>query len=229
MLLARLASSLHRIGQVQAHVSSTVAVLMALVGIGAVFVPGIWHVARPLTAMAHEGAHATVGSVFGHRITKMEFTFNGDGVTGVASAGGGSIIMFPGAFIGYLGPSAFGIGAAELIRAGHIVAVLWIGLAGLLPIMYLARRSFGVVLVIAAFVALLLLLGAGSESVQVLSAYAVAWFLLMSGLRIITMHGKKAADAGVLKDLTGLPRGFWPPIWMGGSVAALIFGATLLI
>jgi hypothetical protein len=29
--------------------------------------------------------------------------------------------------------------------------------------------------------------------------------------------------------MTGLPRGFWWPFWLAGTVAALIFGATLLL
>jgi hypothetical protein len=229
MSAAGLVASLDRIGQVQAHLSGTVCVLMAIVGIGAALVPGVWHVVRPITAMAHEGAHATVGSALGHKIAKMEFTFNGDGATGVVPASNGSLVLFPSAFVGYLGPSAFGIGAAELIRVGHIVAVLWIGLVGLIAILYLARKSVGVVLVIAAFVALLLVLGAGSVEAQVLTTYAVVWFLLASGVRLVLNHGKEAGDAGILKGMTGLPRGFWPPIWLAGSVAALIFGATLLL
>ena len=48
--------------------------------------------------------------------------------------------------------------------------MLWIGLAGLVPILFLARRSFGVVLVIAAFVALLLLLGSGSVAALIFGA-----------------------------------------------------------
>jgi hypothetical protein len=223
-----LAASVERIFQVQAHLSGMLAVVMAVVGAGAAVVPGVWHITRPITAMAHEGTHATVGSAMGRKISKMEFTFSGDGET-THEGKPGSLFRFPVTFMGYLGPSAFGIGAAELIRSGHIVAVLWIGLAGLVPILFLARRSLGVVLVIAAFVALFLLLGAGSVTAQVLTAYAVVWFLLASSVRIIADHGKDAGDAGTLREITGLPRGFWPPIWLAGSVAALIFGATLLL
>jgi len=129
----------------------------------------------------------------------------------------------------YLGPSAFGIGAAELIRAGHIVAVLWIGLLCLLPVLYLARKSVGIVMVIAASVLLLVLLGAGSIDTQVVTAYAVAWFLLASGVRSVLDDGKAAGDARTLREMTGISRAFWPVLWLAGSVIALIFGATLLV
>jgi hypothetical protein len=74
-----------------------------------------------------------------------------------------------------------------------------------------------------------LLLGEGSTGAQVWTAYGMTWFLLISGIRIILNHGKDAGDAHILKDMIGLPRGFWPPFWLAGSVAALLFGSTLLL
>jgi hypothetical protein len=227
MSAAGLAASLDRIGQVQAQLTGAIAFLMAVVGIGVALVPGVWHVARPITAMAHEGAHATVGSAIGRKITRMEFKFNGDGET--YHNGDTTLIRLPITFSGYLGPSAFGIGAAELIRTGHIVAVLWIALIGLVAILLLARRSVGALLVLAAAVALFLLLMAGTVTAQVLTTYAVTWFLLASGVRTVITHGKNAGDAGTLRELTGIPRGFWPALWLVGSGAAIIFGATLLL
>jgi len=228
MSAAGLVAALDRIGQVQAHLSASVAVLTAILGLGAALVPGVWHVTRQVTVMAHEGAHATMGSALGHKITRMEFKYNGDGATRT-QGDDASMIMLPITFVGYLGPSAFGVGAAELIRVGHIVAVLWIGLVGLIAILFLARRSLGVISVIAALLLLLLLLDVGSEGAQVLTAYVVAWFLLVSGVRIITKHGKDAGDAHLLHGMTGIARGFWPVLWLIGSIAAVIFGATLLL
>jgi len=228
MFAAGLAASLDRIGQVQAHLPASLGMLMAVVGIGATLVPGVWQVARPISTMAHEGAHATMGSAVGRKITKMKFAFDGTGATEHAGDTA-TLVRFPVTFIGYLGPSAFGIGAAELIRAGHMVAVLWIGLICLLPVLYLARKSVGIVMVIAASVLLLVLLGAGSVATQVVSAYAVAWFLLASGVRSVIDDGKAAGDARTLREMTGIPRAFWPMLWLAGSVTALIFGATLLV
>lgn len=229
MSVAGLVASLDQLGQVQAHPSVSLAVLMAIVGVAAALVPGVWHVIRPITAMAHEGAHATIGSALGREITRMEFKFNGDGATHHTGADDSTVILFPAAFIGYLGPSAFGVGAAALIRAGHIVAVLWIGLAGLVVLLFLAYKSVGVVLVIAAMALLLLLLDSASVRAQVLTAYAITWFLLVSSVRIIAEHGKDAGDAGILHQMTGIARSFWPIPWLLGALAALVFGATLLL
>jgi len=227
MFLAGLKASLDQIVQVQAHLSASLAVVMAVVGIGAAWVPGVWHVLWPVSTMAHEGAHAVVGSAMGRKITGMEIKLDGGATAHEGEAG--TLFRLPVTLAGYLGPSAFGIGAAELIRHGHIVAVLWIGLLCVLMVLYLARKSFGVVLVIAAAVALLLVLGAGSLGTQVLTAYAVTWFLLGSGLRVLGIRRADSVDAGKLKEMTGLPPGFWLPIWLAGVVAALLFGATLLI
>jgi hypothetical protein len=226
-LLTGLTASLDRLSQIQAHLPAMVSVIMAIVGVGAVVVPGLLHIAQPIETIAHEGAHALVGSAIGRKINRMEFKFNGDGATHHDAET--SLIRLPITLSGYLGPSAFGIGGAELIKAGHIVAVPWIGLVGLIPILYLARKSLGVVLVIGVFVALLLVLAAGSEGLQVTTAYGITWFLLISAVRSVIKHGKGAGDAQILKTLTGLPPGFWPPVWFIGTVTALIFGATQLL
>jgi hypothetical protein len=163
----------------------------------------------------------------GRKITGMEINLKGGATADEGSPG--TLVNIPVTFAGYLGPSAFGIGAAELIRHGHIVAVLWVGLLCLLPVLYLARKSFGVVLVAAAMVALLLVLGRGSLGTQVVVAYAATWFLLGSGLRVLNIRGTESADGDALHKMTGLPHRFWLPLWLAGTVAALLFGATLLL
>jgi len=229
MLLAGLTASLDRVGQVQAHLPVTASVALAVLAVLAVVVPGLLHAAAHIDTIAHEGAHATVGSALGHKVTHIDIKLNGSGGTGIVPKSASKMALFPSAFVGYLGPSAFGVGAAELIKAGHIIAVPWVGLVGLVPVLYLARKSIGIVIVIAAFVALVLLLGAGSEGLQEATAYGIAWFLLISGVTTINKHRKNAIDAGILNEMTGLPRGFWPPLWFVGAGAALVFGALQLL
>ena len=226
MSASTLAAAVDRIGQVQAHLSGPMSVLLALVAVVAV-TPVLWLVTRHITVMAHEGAHATVGSAVGHKINGIELNLNASGATHTSGAGGLSIVTIT--FVGYLGPSAFGIGAAELIRSGHIVAVLWAGLAALVAIMFLLRRSFGVITVIIAAVLLFAVAGFATVAAKVATAYAIAWFLLVSGVRIIAIRGKNADDAGKLHGMTRIPAGFWSRVWLVGSLAALVFGATLLV
>jgi hypothetical protein len=62
MTASALAASLERIGHVQAHLSAPASVLMAIIAIGASLVGWLWSVTQHVTTMAHEAAHAAVGS-----------------------------------------------------------------------------------------------------------------------------------------------------------------------
>lgn len=223
-----LLASIARIGQVQAPLPVAPTALLAVVAAAAAMVPGIWPLTRHLTLLAHEGAHATLGSAVGRRINGFELRANASGVTHLS--GGSRFGNFWVTFIGYLGPSAFGVGAAALISAGYIVSVLWIALVGVFCMLVsLRRRSFGVVTVGVAFLALFGLAGFAALTVQVVTAYALAWFLLVSGVRIIIARGRNADDADKLRGMTRIPASFWSWVWLAGSVAALVFGATLLL
>jgi len=227
MTAAELAASLKRIGHVQPHLSSATAVLLAIVALGAV-APGIWAVTRHLTVMAHEGAHAVLASSFGYPINGITFDSEARGATDV----GGNVDALDDrliAFVGYLGPSAFGIAAAELIHSGHSVAVLWMGLAGLLVILLCLRKSFGILTVTVAFILLFFVAGFARVGVQVVTAYLLAWFLLASGVRIIRIRGAGADDAQRLSNSTWLPATFWSDIWELGALVALVYGAVLLV
>lgn len=224
MTAAALEASLLRIGQVQAHLSPSASVLLAIVACGAAFLPFLWPLTRHITVMAHEGAHATLGSAMGRSISKIEFYLSGGGAT--EYTGGNSFLI---TFVGYLGPSAVGVGAAELIRLGYIVAVLWLGLAGLVAILASLRGGFGFVSVLVLLVLLFGIAGFATVRAQVITAYLVTWFLLVSGIRIIRDRGVRAVDAGKLRDMTKIPRGFWSLVWLAAAVAALIFGAAQLV
>jgi Peptidase M50B-like len=227
MTASALVASLQRIGQVQDHLSGPLSALLAILAIGAAFLRWLWPVTQHITTIAHEGAHATIGSAIGRQVNGITFQADGSGATSVA--GKGAFGTLSTAIVGYLGPSAFGIGAAEMIKAGYIVAVLWIGVAGLLAILTLLRRSFGIVSVIVALVLLFGVAGFGSVGVQVLTAYGLAWFLLISGVQMIRIDGKGAGDAKKLQGLTKIPGGFWSGFWLAGSVVALVFGGIQLL
>lgn len=226
MTAASLGAALARIGQIQPRLPGTTAILLAILAIVAML-PGVWAVTRHITVIAHEGAHATMGSALGRRVNGISLQRNAEGATTVSGGGKpGSAVI---AAVGYLGPSAFGVGAALLIRTGHIVAVLWAATVALLAVMFVLRRSFGVLTVVVAFVFLLLFASVATVSVQVLTAYALTWFLLISGVRIVVIRGARATDAGILRDITKIPRSFWSGFWLLGTAVALVYGATMLV
>jgi Peptidase M50B-like len=222
-----LVASLDRIGQVQSHLPGTVAVLLGLLAAGAVL-PGLWVITHHLTVIAHEAAHATVGSAIGGTILGIRLLRSAEGATAVSGTGAlGSFFTF---LAGYLGPSLFGIGAASLIRLGHIVAVLWVTLGGLTMVMFVLRRSFGIVTVVVSFLLLFFVAGFAAVGLQVSAAYVIAWFLLVSGLRrIVEVRATGSGDGDALRKMTKIPHRFWHGFWLAGTVAGLVLGAILLV
>jgi hypothetical protein len=131
--------------------------------------------------------------------------------------------------VGYLGPTGFGLGAAKLIQVGHSAAVLWLTLLLLVLLLIVLRQAFSFVPVLITGGLIYLIARYGSVEAGAVMAYAVAWFLLLSGVRVVFDHGVNAGDAGNLAKLTHLRPGFWVVVWLGGSLAGLIVGGALLV
>jgi Peptidase M50B-like len=203
----------------------------AAIGLAAfvvVYAKDLWSLAQHFDTMAHEGMHAITGSILGFGVRNIELKPNGDGQTNYRNPGAGGSWTFTG-FVGYLGPSAFGLAAAGLINLGFIIAVLWLAVIFLVVLLLkVARFSFGWVSVPIA-IALLLAVHYASVSFQVVMAYGVTWLLLLSGVRSAAKHGAKAGDAIILKGLTHLPRWFWALLWLAGTLVAVCLGWRLLV
>ena len=171
----------------QTPLSDTETVLIGLV-VSVVLLPSVtWRLVQHFNVMAHEGMHGAVGSLSGGKVQSIALTQNAkgdaEGKTVVTLPAGRSPVAF--LFAGYLGPSAFGLGAARLIQFGHIIAVLWLTmlLLGLLLIALNLKRSFGYVTVPLAGFLIFLVLKHTSQTAQVLVVYVITWFLLLSGVR----------------------------------------------
>jgi hypothetical protein len=149
------------------------------------------------------------------------------GVTFIQGPGKGPGTIFT-AFVGYLGPSFFGLAAAALISLGYPEAVLWITLLLLTVMLFRVRNFFGVISVLVNGVLLVVILSYGSVKLQVVAAYVLSWFLLLSGVGVVLTHGSNAGDAANLRRITHLPRFLWSLLWLVITVAALAVGARLL-
>jgi cytochrome b subunit of formate dehydrogenase len=132
-------------------------------------------------------------------------------------------------FAGYLGPSAFGLGAAKLIEVGHIVAMLWLTLILLAVLLVVLRKVFSYVPVLATGALIYLIARYASVGANIATAYAVAWFLLISGVRMVLDHNLDAKDAQNLAGMTYIWRGFWVLLWLAGSVGAVVVGGSWLV
>jgi hypothetical protein len=228
MTATRSSGAGHGIGAVQAHLPAAASAGLGALALAAVILPGLWSVTQHLNTMAHEGAHAAMGSATGRTIQSVTLRGNGEGLTMMTRSRGGGFILT--GVVGYLGPSAFGLAAAELIRVGHPIAVLWIALAALAVLAVLARRSaFGVSAVLATGFVVYLVARYAPVGAAVALAYGMTWFLLLSGLRVVLSHGRDAGDAIILRQRTRMPRGLWAGLWLIGSGLALYAGGRMLI
>jgi Peptidase M50B-like len=218
---------LSRIGETQGPLPAATAVLIGLAAVAAVGVQEIWLLARHLNTIAHEGAHAIVGSAVGRPVRAVRLWPNADGST-VVGPGKPSGDLTIG-LAGYLGPSAFGLGLAKLIELRHTVMVLWLTMLLLALLLATLREPFSFVPVLVVGGLLFVIARYGSLGVQSVTAYGVTWFLLLSGIRVVIDHGISASDAGALARLTHIRPGFWVVLWLAGTVFALVFGGTLLV
>jgi Peptidase M50B-like len=207
-------------------------VLIGLAALVIVLWKEVWVIAGHLSVVAHEGAHALVGWGAGYRVKSVKLSLDDRGLAGGATMlpglhkGPGRIIT---GFVGYVGPSGFGLGAAKLIAMDHIQAVLWLMVAGLAGLLLFTRNVRGFVSVAGAGGLVLLVLWRGPTGLQTVTSYGITWFLLVSGIRGVLEDGPKASDAAVLKQWTNVPRLLWFAVWLAGTLWALAAGGHMLV
>jgi hypothetical protein len=179
----------------QAVLPGSTATVIGLAAFGLVVLPVTWLVVRQVAVAAHRGAHALTGLLVYRSVR--------DGIDIESAAG---LRGVPVALAGYLGPSGFGLGAAKLIELGYATVVLWLVLA------LLAVVAAGIVFGLARYTPV---------HAQLVTAYSLAWLLLLSGVR-------RVIEVGV-GGIIGLPRILWFPLWLVATLAAAAEGARLLI
>ncbi|HWG03185.1 MAG TPA: M50 family metallopeptidase [Trebonia sp.] len=194
-----------------------------------------WHLTRNAITIAHEGGHALVSVLSGRRLEGIRLHSDTSGVTHSRGRGSGPGIVLTTA-AGYVTPSLLGAGAAWLLAAQHVTAMLWLLLALLTATFLAIRNLYGAlaVLVTAAAVCAVSLLA--TAAVQAFFSYGAAWFLLLGGVRPVAelrrersrRHGSRS-DADQLAQLTGVPGGVWVAVFGLVALAALVLGGRLLI
>lgn len=203
------------------------AVLIGLAALAVTLIPLLWAPVEHFSAMSHEGAHALLAIILGFTVTGIILDRHSNGKTDFLAREGLSLVLV--GIIGYLGPSLFGLGAARVISLGYPITVLWLMVVLLVLLLFLIGRSFGLLSVPLAIGALYVILRYTHTSTEVVAAYALAWLLLLSGVRVAIAHGIEAADAHALRSRTHLPRRLWSLLWLAGTVGALIVGGNLLV
>jgi Peptidase M50B-like len=217
---------LDQIGQTQAPLPTSVVVLLGLAVFAVIMLPTRL-VARHVTTMAHEGAHALVSWAFGAKVESVTMKSDGSGLTKRAIPG--SLGDFLITFAGYIGPSAFGLAAAKLISIGHIVAVLWLALLLLAALLITVRNFFALCVVLVTGFVLYLFARHASVAMQTVLAYVITWFLLLSGLGDVLRYKGRDGDAPTAAEKTHLPSWLWVGVWQLGAAVALVVGGKLLL
>jgi hypothetical protein len=217
-----LATSLHGLGDLK-PLPAPVSVLIGLAAFAVVFLQTAEHV----NTIAHEGAHALVGSIFGRKVAGVRLERNGTGRTALEPAKGPGFVVA--GIVGYLGPSGFGLLAAKLISLGSAAAALWLAVILLAILLPLLRNWFGVLPVVVTGGLIFAVVGYATAGLVTVVAYGLTWFLLLSGVRVVLVHNTGAVDAQILRSLTNIPKTLWVGLWLICTVLALIVGGGLLV
>ena len=203
----------------------------ALIGLGAlvvVTVPFLWPIARHVNVMAHEGAHALAAILLGFALETVILKRE-TGETTYKAARGAILRLITVGFIGYLGPSLFGLAAAKLIETGRVVTVLWLLILLLVLLFFFIGRSLGMLSVPVAIVLLVLVTRNAHAWLEEIVVYGLTWLLLLDGVRMAVAHGAEASDAVTLGGRTHIHPRFWSLLWIAGTVLAVIIGGKWLV
>jgi hypothetical protein len=197
--------------------------------------PSLWRLASKVITIAHEGGHALVSVLSGRRLDGIRLHSDSSGVTYSRGKSTGPGLVLTGA-AGYLTPSLLGAGAAWLLSARHLTAMLWLAVALLVATLIAIRNLFGAMAVLLTAGGVLAVSWLASAAVQAGFGYLAAWFLLFGGLRPVLELPRRhrtgsggTTDAGQLARLTRIPSAVWIALFVLVCLAALALGARLLI
>ncbi len=204
------------------------AALIGLAALGVVMVPFLWPLARHVNVMAHEGAHALAAILLGFALETVILRRE-TGETTYQAARGAVLRLVTVGFVGYLGPSLFGLGAAKLIETGRVVTVLWLTIMFLVLLFFFIGRSLGMISVPVAIVLLILVTRNAHAWLEEVVVYGLTWLLLLDGVRVAVAHGAQAGDAVILGGRTHIHPRFWSLLWIAGTVLAVVIGGKWLI
>jgi hypothetical protein len=195
---------------------------------------GTWRVAGKVITIAHEGGHALVSVLSGRRLDGIRLHRDSSGVTYSRGKRTGPGLVLTAA-AGYIMPSLLGAGAAWLLAARHLTAMLWLALILLAATFLAIRNLYGAAAVLVTAVGVFVVSYYASAAVQAGFAYLAAWFLLFGGVRpaFELARGRRqrwarGSDAEQLARLTCAPAGLWITLFVLVTVGALVGGAYLL-
>ena len=212
-----------------APLSGGEAVLIGLAALAVVAIPFCWPLVEQFNVMAHEGAHALVAFAMGFKSDGVTIEVDNTGETKYVNDPVTGLRRTLTRFVGYLGPSGFGLCAAKLIENGQVVTVLWLAILLLVLLLFLIRKSFGMFSVPVAIALLVYVVRQEHTGLEEVIVYGMTWLLLLSGVRVAVADGAGARDAENLNKVTHIPRQIWALLWLAGTLTAVVAGGKWLV
>jgi hypothetical protein len=207
----------------------------AAVALSAVAPHRIWRLSRNAVTIAHEGGHGLTALLTGRRLDGIRLHSDTSGLT-VSRGKAHGIGMVLTAAAGYTAPPLLGLGGAWLLSAHHITLLLWGATLLLLAMLVMIRNAYGVLTVVPAGGAFLLVSWLTGPQVQAAFAYGVVWFLLLGGVRpVFELQAKRRrggapdSDVDQLSRLTHVPPALWLLLLHAVSLCSLASGGRWLL
>jgi Peptidase M50B-like len=207
----------------------------AVVALAVVVWSPVWRVGRHVVTLVHEGSHGVVALACGRRLAGIRLHSDSSGLT-VSHGRARGLGMVATFLAGYSGPALVGLGAASLLSTGHAAAVLWFVLVVLGWMLLQIRNLYGLWVVLACAVVLVLATWWLDPVQQTLAASVLTWFLLLAAPRAVwdlqTVRARGlggASDADQLARLTFVPAILWVLFFFGVTLSVAAVGALLLL
>ncbi|MGY0491895.1 M50 family metallopeptidase [Streptomyces sp. WG-D5] len=229
------ASLWDRIFGTQSDPDQWVTIATAVVALAAIVPHNLWRLSRNAITIAHEGGHGLIALLMGRRLDGIRLHSDTSGLT-VSRGKPTGLGMILTAAAGYTAPPLLGLGGAALLSEGHITLLLWLATALLVAMLVMIRNAYGVLTVVVAGGAFVLVSWLAGPQVQAAFAYTVVWFLLLGGVRpAFELQGKRRrggagdSDADQLSRLTHVPAGMWLFFFHAVSLCSLLGGGRWLL
>jgi len=184
--------------------------------------------------VVHEAGHALVAVLVGRRLSGIRLHSDTSGITLSRGRprGPGMVAMLA---AGYLAPGLLGVLAALMLAAGHAIGLLWLLVLLLAVLLVWVRNGYALLTVLVLGAALALVSVYAAPTAQSLSAYLVAWLLLLAAPRPLLellgrgRAGRRGSDPDQLARITPLPAVLWILVLLAASLAGLAVGAATLV
>ena len=200
-----------------------------------------WRLLRFVVTIAHEGGHAVAAVLVRRELAGIRLHSDTSGVTLSRGRASGPGMVFT-AVSGYPAPSVLGVAFAALVGLDQVRVMLWATVVLLLLLLTQIRNLFGVLTVVGSGAAAVAVIIWGTERVALGFACAVAWLLLVGGVRaVIELQRSRrqqgsgrgarglSSDADQLARLTHLPGVLWVILFFLFTGAALLAGGWLML